>query len=56
VANPSVLAVSAEGLGLDHGVQHASSYAEAAGLLLALREGLAAGSLQRPLPPLERLS
>ena len=56
VANPSLLAVSAEALGLDHGVQRASSYAEAAGWLLALREGVAAGSLQRPLPPLERLT
>ncbi len=56
VANPSVLNVSAEALGLDHGVQPASSYAEAAGFVMALREGVAAGSLQRPLPPLERLS
>ena len=56
VANPSVLTVSAEALGLDHGVQRARSYAEAAGLLLALREGLSASSLQRPLPALERLS
>ena len=56
VTNPSVLTVSAEALGLDHGVQHARSYAEAAGLLLALREGLAASALQRPLPPLEQLS
>ena len=56
VANPSVLDVSAEALGLDHGVRQATSYAEAAGWLLALREGVAAGSLQRPLPPLERLT
>ena len=56
VANPSVLDVSAEALGLDHGVQRASSYAEAAGFVMALREGVAAASLQRPLPPLERLS
>ena len=56
VANPSLLAVSAEALGLDHDVQRASSYAEAAGFVMALREGVAAASLQRPLPPLERLS
>ena len=56
VANPSLLDVSAEALGLDHGVQRASSYAEAAGFVMALREGVAAASLQRPLPPLERLS
>ena len=56
VANPSVLDVSAEALGLDHGVQRASSYAEAAGFVMALREGVAAASLQRPLPPLERLN
>ena len=56
VANPSVLDVSAEALGLDHGVRQATSYAEAAGWLLALREGVAAASLQRPLPPLERLT
>ena len=56
VANPSLLAVSAEALGLDHGVQRASSYAEAAGFVMALREGVAAASLQRPLPPLERLN
>ena len=56
VTNPSLMAVTAEALGLDHGVQRATSYAEAAGWLLALREGVAAGSLQRPLSPLERLS
>ena len=56
VANPSLLAVSAEALGLQSGVQRASSYAEAAGFVMALREGVAAASLQRPLPPLERLS
>ena len=56
VANPSLLAVSAEALGLHHGVQRASSYAEAAGFVMALREGVAAASLQRPLPPLERLN
>ena len=47
VDNPSVLAVSAEALGLE--VLPAASYAEAAGHLLALREGIAPAALQRPL-------
>ena len=55
VANPSVLSVSADALGLSQGVLQASSYSEAAGLVLALREGLSPGSLRRPLPPLQRL-
>jgi hypothetical protein len=55
VANPSVLSVSAEALGLSQGVLHASSYIEAAGLVLALREGLSPASLGRPLPALQRL-
>jgi hypothetical protein len=50
VANPCVLQVSAEALGLE--VLAAASYAEAAGLVLALREGIAPASLARPLPPL----
>lgn len=40
VANPSVLSVTADALGLSQGVLQASSYSEAAGLVLALREGL----------------
>jgi hypothetical protein len=50
VANPCVLQVSAEALGLE--VLAAASYAEAAGLVLALREGIAPASLARPLPSL----
>lgn len=34
----------------------ASSYAEAAGLLMALREGIAPQALMRPLPGLRELS
>lgn len=51
VRNPCVLEVTAEALGLS--VLEASSYGEAAGLLLALREGLAPDSLVRPLAPLQ---
>jgi len=50
VANPCVLQVTAEALGLK--VLPAASYAEAAGLLLALREGIAPAALQRPLAAL----
>jgi hypothetical protein len=45
--NPCLLQVSGEALGLP--VINASSYAEAAGLVLALREGLDPAMLQRPL-------
>ena len=55
VHNPSVLSVSADALGLPASVLKASSYAEAAGMVLALREGLSPASLRRPLPGLERL-
>ena len=55
VANPSVLSVSADALGLSQVVLQASSYSEAAGLVLALREGLSPASLGRPLPALQRL-
>ncbi|MCP9916860.1 DUF3326 domain-containing protein [Cyanobium sp. ATX 6F1] len=48
--NPSLLAVSAEALGVT--VLPAASYAEAAGWVLALREGLAPEALGRPLRPL----
>ena len=47
VNNPCLLDVSAEALGLQ--VLTASSYAEAAGLVLALREGIAPEALCRPL-------
>ena len=55
VENPAVLSVTADALGLSQGVLQASSYSEAAGLLLALREGLSPASLGRPLPALQRL-
>ncbi|MBM5806697.1 MAG: DUF3326 domain-containing protein [Cyanobacteria bacterium M_surface_10_m2_179] len=48
VDNPCLLNVNAEALGLE--VLSAASYSEAAGLLLALREGLAPAALHRPLP------
>jgi len=47
VENPCVLSVTAEALGIE--VLRASSYSEAAGLLLALREGINPQALQRPL-------
>ncbi|MEI7665558.1 MAG: DUF3326 domain-containing protein [Synechococcaceae cyanobacterium ELA263] len=50
VQNPCVLEVSAVALGLE--VLPAASYAEAAGLVLALREGLDPAALRRPLRPL----
>ena len=53
--NPSVLSVTADALGLSQGVLHASSYSEAAGLVLALREGLSPASLGRPIQALRRL-
>ena len=56
VINPSLLSVTAEALEIRSGVQPAASYAEAAGLVLALREGLAPASLGRPLPGLETLN
>ena len=49
VHNPSVLSVSSSALGLEETVLPAASYAEAAGLILALREGLAPDALRRPL-------
>ena len=51
VDNPCLLDVSAETLGLE--VLPAASYSEAAGLLLALREGIAPAALRRPLPTLK---
>ncbi len=47
VDNPCLLEVTAEALGLE--AMHARSYAEAAGLALALREGIDPASLRRPL-------
>lgn len=50
VENPCLLNVNAEALGLT--VVPAASYSEAAGLVLALREGIAPAALQRPLASL----
>lgn len=50
VHNPCVLAVTAAALGLE--VLTAGSYAAAAGLLVALREGISPAALERPLPRL----
>ena len=47
VQNPCLLQVDAERLGLE--VLPAASYSEAAGLLLALREGISPAALARPL-------
>ena len=47
VHNPCLLQVDAHALGL--AVLHAASYSEAAGLLLALREGISPAALRRPL-------
>ena len=57
VANPSLLTVTAQALGLQSYAQllPAASYAEAAGLVLALREGVSPASLQRPLSGLQEL-
>ena len=56
VTNPSVLQVSSHSMGLEGRVVAAATYAEAAGLLLAMREGVALPSLQRPLLPLDCFS
>jgi hypothetical protein len=53
-SNHCILQVGAEQLGLT--VLSAPNYTAAAGLVLALREGLAPRALLRPLPPLEYLS
>lgn len=51
VETPCLLKVNAEALGLE--VLPAASYGEAAGLVLALREGIAPASLRRPLVSLQ---
>ena len=56
VTNPSLLKVTPERLGLTSGLLRARNYAEVAGWLLSLREGLMPAALDRPLPPLEWLS
>ena len=55
VANPSVLQVTSTVLGVGSEVLKAGSYAEAAGWVLALREGVALSALMRPLPALKEL-
>ncbi len=55
VQNSGVLTVTPAALGLDPSVLRASSYAEAAGLVLALREGIMPSALTRPLPALDWL-
>ncbi len=57
VANASLLEVTSDALRLGgtDTVLQAGSYAEAAGFLLALREGVSADALQRPLLPLQEL-
>ena len=52
VQNPSLLQVTPEALGVCGHYLYANSYAEAAGFLLALRQGIALEALQRPLSPL----
>ena len=56
VVNPSLLQVTSQSLGVESEVLQARSYAEAAGWLLALREGVASASLKRPLPALKELN
>jgi hypothetical protein len=53
--NQSILEVTASKLGLRHVVE-ATSYAEAAGILLALRAGISPGALTRPLATLRQAS
>lgn len=55
VHNPSLLNVNSTALGLKDCLLHASSYAEAAGFLLALREGIHPDSLMRPFPSIHKL-
>ena len=55
VTNPSLLHVTSTVLGLGSEVLQASSYAEAAGMVLALREGVSLSALMRPLPALKEM-
>ena len=55
-AAPGVDVVGTCGMKKPVGVVAAATYAEAAGLVLAMREGVALPSLQRPLPALDRLT
>ena len=56
VRNPGLLSVTAEDLGCGHQILKAGSYVEAAGLVTALREGIATASLARPLPAIQELN
>ena len=56
VVNPCVLQVTPAALGLEKHVLQVASYAEAAGMVIALREGLAPAALMRPVSPLQGLS
>ncbi|MGW8374738.1 DUF3326 domain-containing protein [Streptomyces sp. ODS28] len=51
--NTTLLDVTADALGLE-GILHAATYAEAAGLILALRKGISPDSITRPLRTLGR--
>ena len=56
VNNPGLLSVNAEALGVGNRILEAGSYAEAAGLVTALREGIATASLARPLSAMQELN
>ena len=56
VANPSLLQVTPAALGVEDDVLPAQSYAEAAGWVLALREGVSVTALKRPLSSLRHLN
>ena len=63
VSNPGVISVNSQDLGImndDHLNQfnffHAANYVEAAGLIIALREGIHKDSLYRPIAKLPKLS
>lgn len=55
VVNPSLIEVTSTALGVESQVLQAGSYLEAAGLVLALREGVALSALMRPLPALKEM-
>ena len=55
VVNPSLIEVTSTALGVESQVLQAGSYLEAAGLVLALREGVALSALMRPLSALKEL-
>ena len=55
VENPSTQGVTVESLGLNNEVMKVKNYSEAAGLVLALREGISPKSLIRPITSLKKL-